>query len=112
MIEQIFDTGAFRITQGEPRCYMNISGGSGKAVYVHFCGTKTHLNFRTQTRPSGRVYPGRFGLSPANTRFIFPGNATHGTLVPPGFRTFARHAATADGTPLDPTVPGDILHVR
>jgi len=120
MTEPIFDADAFSITQGEPRRYTHISGGSGKAVYVHFCetcATKTHLTFERWPDRLG-VYagsfddPGWFEMSPDTTKFIFLDNAARGTLVPPGYRTFAQHAATADGTALDATVLDEVLHIR
>lgn len=120
MVEPIFDTAAFAVSHGTPRRYTHVSGGSGKEVYVHFCptcGTKTHLTFERWPDRLG-VYagtfdnPGWFKMSPANTRYIFLDNAARGTLVPPGYNTFARHAATADGKPPDPAVLKDVLHIR
>jgi hypothetical protein len=120
MVEPIFDIGAFHVTAGAPRRYAHVSGGSGKLVHVHFCpdcGTKTHLTFERWPDRLG-VYagtfdqPGWFEFSPANSKFIFLDNAARGTLVPPGFKTYGQHAAGPDGTPLEPRVLDEVLHLR
>lgn len=120
MVEPIFGVPDFHITKGTPKQYTHRSSGSGKCVYVHFCancGTKTHLTFERWPDKLG-VYagtfdaPGWFELSPENTKYIFRDNATRGTLFPAGFKTFAQHAATADGAPLDPEVLDEVLHLR
>lgn len=120
MVEPIFDVTAFSVTRGEVKRYTHVSGGSGKGVYVHFCyecGTKTHLTFERWPDRLG-VYsgtfddPGWFEFSPENSKFIFLDNAVRGTLIPAGFKTFAQHAAENDGTPLDPLVLDEVLHVR
>ncbi|WP_204113901.1 GFA family protein [Shimia biformata] len=120
MVEPIFDIDAFEITEGTPTRYVHISGGSGKEVQVHFCatcGTKTHLTFERWPDRLG-VYagtfddPGWFEFSPGNSKFIFLDSAARGTLVPSGFKVFREHAATPDGTPLDPEVFDEILHIR
>ncbi len=120
MVEPIFDLDAFAVTHGRPTRYVHVSGGSGKEVYVHFCatcGTKTHLTFERWPDRLG-VYagsfddPGWFDFTPENSKFIFLNAATRGTLVPPGFKTFAQHAATNDGTPLEPQILDEVLHIR
>lgn len=120
MVEPIFDVPAFRVTRGAPRRYTHISGGSGQEVYVHFCaecGTKTHLTFARWPDRLG-VYagsfddPGWFALTPDNSKYIFLDNAARGTLVPAGFKTYGQHAAGPDGTPLDPVILDEVLHLR
>lgn len=120
MVEPIFDLPAFAMTRGTPRRYVHVSGGSGKQVFVHFCatcGTKTHLTFERWPDRLG-VYcgtfddPGWFDVTPDTTKYIFLEEATRGTLVPPGFKTFARHATTPEGTPLEPEVLSEVLHIR
>ena len=119
MTEPIFHIDWFRITSGKPRVYTHISGGSGREVYAHFCdtcGTKTHLTFDRWPDRLG-VYagtfddPGWFELSPETAKFIFLDEAPRGTLVPPGYKTYGQHAATADGTPLDPMILSEVRHV-
>ncbi len=120
LVEPIFDTTAFRMTQGTPRIYVHVSTGSGREVYVHFCpdcGTKTHLTFARWPDRLG-VYagtfddPGWFEFSPENSKYIFTGEAARGTLIPAGFKTFAAHAATASGEALAPEVLDEVLHIR
>lgn len=120
MVEPIFDTEAFEITEGAPRSYTHVSSGSGKGVYVHFCetcGTKTHLTFERWPDRLG-IYsgtfddPGWFEFSPENSKFIFLDSAVRGTLVPAGFKTYREHAATNDGTPIEPEVLDAVLHLR
>jgi len=120
VIEPIFEIDDFTVTDGEPRRYAHVSSGSGKNVYVHFCGdcgTKTHLTFERWPDRLG-VYSGTFDdpnwfeMSPDNTKYFFLDSAARGTLVPAGFRTFAHHASETDGTPIAPSVLSDVLHVR
>ena len=120
MIEPIFDTADFAVTTGQPRVYTLASAGSGKEVYVHFCetcGTKTHLTFERWPDRMG-IYagtfddPGWFEFTPDNSKYIFVDEAARGTLVPAGFKTFARHAATLDGDPITPTILAETLHIR
>ena len=119
-IEPIFDRNAFRTMSGNAKSYTHISKGSGMELYVHFCGdcgTKTHLTFaRWPDRLA--VYagtfddPGWFDFSPENSKYIFLDSAVRGTMVPAGFKTYAQHAATSDGTPLDPEILTEALHIR
>ncbi len=120
MVEPIFDSTRFQITEGTPSRYVHVSGGSGKAVNVHFCatcGTKTHLTFERWPDRLG-VYagsfddPGWFAFTPENSKFIFLDDAVRGAMVPAGFKVFRQHAATADGTPLEPEVLHEVLHIR
>lgn len=120
MVEPIFDTDQFEIIAGTPARYGHVSGGSGKLVRVHFCatcGTKTHLGFERWPDRLG-VYagtfddPGWFEFEPENSKFIFLDDAVRGAMVPAGFKTYAQHAATADGDPLEPDILDEILHIR
>ncbi|GAB4287503.1 MAG: hypothetical protein Kow0058_07180 [Roseovarius sp.] len=120
MVEPIFEITAFAIAAGRPTRYTHVSAGSGREVYVHFCarcGTKTHLTFERWPERLG-VYAGTFDdpawfdLTPDNSKYIFLDDAVRGTLVPAGFKTYARHATTPEGAPLDPLVLDEILHIR
>ncbi|WP_052249144.1 GFA family protein [Leisingera sp. ANG-Vp] len=120
MIEPIFDTAQFQLSKGDPSRYVHVSAGSGKEVNVHFCaacGTKTHLTFQRWPDRLG-VYagtfddPGWFEFAPDNSKYIFLDDAVRGAMVPPGFKTFRQHAATADGTPLEPEILDEVLHIR
>jgi Uncharacterized conserved protein len=120
MVEPIFDTQDFEVTKGAPKTYTHISTGSGKGVYVHFCdacGTKTHLTFERWPDRLGLYAgtfddPGWYEFSPDNSKYIFLDSAVRGTLVPPGFKVYRQHAATAEGVPLDPEVLDEVLHLR
>lgn len=120
MVEPIFDVGAFVLLKGVPKRYAHTSSGSGKIVHVHFCpdcGTKSHLTFERWPDRLG-IYagtfddPGWFDLSPENSKYIFLDSAARGTLVPKGARTYSQHTASADGTPLEPRVLDEVLHLR
>jgi len=120
MVEPIFDIAHFAVTAGKPVRYDHVSGGSGKLVHVHFCascGTKTHLTFERWPDRLG-IYagtfddPGWFEFSPENSKFIFLEDAVRGAIVPAGFKTYAQHAATAEGTPLEPEILSEFLHIR
>lgn len=112
MVEPVFDAQDFRLLKGTPKTYTQISAGSGKEVYIHFCdtcGTKLFLTFERFADVVG-VYggtfddPNWFDLTPENSKQIFLGVAQRGTSIPPHVNTFVEHATTPDGTPIAPTV--------
>lgn len=112
MIEPIFDRDAFSFTAGTPRVFTLPSEGSGKDIHVHFCetcGTKLALTFERWPDRLG-IYigtlddPAAIPVTPENTKYIFASEARPGTILPPGFKIFDRHAAENDGTPLIPTI--------
>ena len=112
LVEPIFDRQDFSLTQGNPRMYEQVSAGSGKAVFVHFCadcGTKLHLSFERFADAIG-VYGGTFDdpnwfpITPENSKHIFLESAQRGVVIPAGINTFQQHATTNDGAPLDPVV--------
>lgn len=120
MVEPIFDLDAFAQTRGTPRSYTHVSEGSGKDVHIHFCetcGSKTHLTFERWPDRLGVCAgsfddPGWFQFTPETSKYIFLDEAARGTLVPAGFKTFARHAATLDGEPIAPEILRETLRVR
>lgn len=114
MIEPIFDHEPFAFSRGKPFVYTLPSDGSGKDIHVHFCckcGTKLALTFERWPDRLG-IYigtlddPAAITPTPENSKHIFVSEARPGTIIPSGFKTFARHAAENDGTPIDPTVHG------
>ncbi len=120
MIEPIFGTGAFACTSGAARVYNHTSAGSGLKVFVHFCetcGTKTHLTFERWPDIVG-VYAGTFDdpnwfdIVPETSKYIFRDSAQRGTLIPSGFPVYGQHATTNDGTPIEPVVLSNDLHIR
>ena len=112
MVEPIFERDRFRITRGEASEFTRPSDGSGQDIHVNFCatcGTKVALTFARWPDRLG-VYAGTFDhpdwfeMSPETTKHIFASEAVRGTVIPPGFNVFERHAADNDGTPLTPAV--------
>lgn len=110
MIEPIFERDSFTFTNNSPTIYTLPSEGSGKDVNVHFCekcGTKLALTFER--------WPDRIGIyigtlddpmsivsTEENSKHIFTSEARTGTILPPGFKLYDRHAAHNDGTPIEP----------
>ena len=112
MVEPVFDSADFAIIRGKPKRYTHVSEGSGKKIYVHFCnncGTKLFLTFERFEGAVG-VYGGTLDdpnwlkITPENSKHIFLGAAQNGTVIPPHFNTFDKHATENDGTPIDPTI--------
>jgi hypothetical protein len=112
LVEPIFDEKDFSITTDDVKTYQHRSEGSGKLVYVHFCGacgTKLYLSFERFPDIIG-VFGGTFDnpnwfeRTPGNTKHIFLGVAQHGTAIPAGINTYLAHATENDGTPITPTV--------
>jgi hypothetical protein len=109
MVEPIFQRGDFAVTAGTPTTYVQRSEGSGKVVTIHFCatcGTKLFLSFERFPDVIG-VYGGTFDdpnwfeVTPDNSRYIFLDVARHGTIIPPGVKTYSEHALRNDGTPAE-----------
>ncbi|MDF0600113.1 GFA family protein [Psychromarinibacter sp. C21-152] len=112
MIEPIYERDSFRVTSGTPSVFTLPSEGSGQDIHVHFCdrcGTKIALTFARWPDRAG-IYsgtlddPAALPVTPENTKHIFLDEARPGTLIPPGFATYRRHATLTDGTPVAPTV--------
>jgi len=112
MIEPIFERAPFTFTNNQPSVFTLPSQGSGKNVNVHFCagcGTKLALTFERWSDRIG-IYvgtldnPAEISITPDNTKHIFVSEARPGTILPPGFETFSRHATENDGTAIEPSV--------
>jgi hypothetical protein len=112
MIEPIFEYDTFTFTAGNPSVYTLASEGSGKDIHVHFCancGTKLALTFERWSDRLG-IYvgtlddPQSIAITPDNSKLIFIDEARAGTILPPGFKTFKRHATENDGTQIDPVI--------
>ena len=112
MIEPIFERQSFTFRQGDVRVYTLPSDGSGKDINVHFCqkcGTKLALTFERWPDRIG-IYVGTLDdptavtATPDNSKHIFVSEARPGTILPPGSKTFDRHATENDGTPIDPFI--------
>lgn len=112
LVEPVFDNADFAMVCGKPKRYTHLSEGSGKKVYVHFCGncgTKLFLTFERFESAVG-VYGGTLDdpnwliIMPENSKHIFLGVARKGTIIPPHFNTFEKHATENDGSPIEPTI--------
>ncbi len=112
MIEPIFERASFAFTGDHPTVYTLPSKGSGKDVNVHFCancGTKLALTFERWPDRIG-IYVGTLddataiSATPENSKHIFVSEARAGTILPPGYKTFDRHATEIDGTPIEPAI--------
>lgn len=120
MIEPIFERAPFTFSGNDPSIYTLPSEGSGKAITIHFCaqcGTKLALTFERWPDRIG-IYAGTLDdttaipVTPKNSKHIFVSEARPGTILPPGFKTFDRHATENDGTPIEPTVHASPFSVR
>ncbi len=112
LVEPVFESADFTVIRGTPKRYTHLSEGSGKKVYIHFCdncGTKLFLTFERFEGAVG-VYGGTLDdpnwlkITPENSKHIFLGVAQRGTVIPPHFDTFDKHATENDGTPIAATV--------
>ncbi|TYC77967.1 GFA family protein [Stappia sp. BW2] len=112
LVEPVFESADFTVIRGTPKRYTHLSEGSGKKVYIHFCdncGTKLFLTFERFEGFVG-VYGGTLDdpnwlkITPENSKHIFLGVAQRGTVIPPHFDTFDKHATENDGTPIAATV--------
>lgn len=112
MIEPIFEREGFVFTRGKPSQYTLPSEGSGKDVHIHFCskcGTKLALTFERWPDRLG-IYigtlndPTSISVTPDNSKHIFVSEARPGTMLPPSFKIFERHAAENDGAPIEPII--------
>ena len=112
MIGPIFERDGFAFSGAEPSVYTLASEGSGKDINIHFratCGTKLAMTFARWPDRIG-IYigtlddPASITPTPENSKHIFVSEARPGTILPSDCKTFSRHAAENDGTPIEPTV--------
>ncbi len=112
MVEPIFDIGAFGMVSGAPKIWGQLSEGSGKHVWLHFCGacgTRLYLSFERFDQIIG-VFAGTFDdpnwfeISPDNARHIFLSSAMRGTIIPANIETYAEHNTALDGTRRAPVI--------
>lgn len=105
LVETIFEKKNFRQVQGTPSVYEHRSDGSGKLIYIHFCGscgTKTHMFFERFPDIVG-VFSGTFDekdwfeRTRENTLHFFLSTAPKGTVLPAGFEVYDAHYWIADG---------------
>jgi len=104
MVDVLFPTHAFEVTQGNLTVFRHVSEGSGKTVHVHFCeacGGRTHLTFDAIPGMVG-IYAGTFDkvgwFGSANTSYIFAGSAPPGTVFPANADVYVNGFLNADGS--------------
>jgi hypothetical protein len=96
------------------------SDGSGQDINVHYCtdcGTKLALTFARWPDRLG-IYvgtlddPDAIRVSGENAKQIFVSEARPDTVIFADLPTFLRHPAENDGTPIDPTIPGQAIRAE
>ncbi len=112
MVEPVFDIAAFGMTAGSPKVWGQLSEGSGKHVWLHFCGacgTRLYLGFERFDGVVGVFAgtfdnPGWFEATPDNSRHIFLSSAMRGAIIPANTETYAEHVTDRSGNPRDPVI--------
>ena len=110
LVDALFRRDHFRLLQGTPRVYDQLSEGSGNIVHIQFCaccGTKLWLEFQRFPGLVGIFAgtlddPNAFDRSPARTHYIFADQAADWTVLPAGARVYPGDTAQADGTRVVP----------
>lgn len=111
MFEPIWAAELLSIVRGEPETCLTVSEGSGKEVFVHFCGncgTKLYLRFERFPDAVG-VYGGTLdepasAVAGAENSCIFLDEACAGSVIPASVETWRRHRITNAGEPIAPVV--------
>ncbi len=112
LVEHCFFSGDVELTRGTPKVYTHVSAGSGKEVYLQFCGDcGSHVFMTFQRFPdSHNIFtttldePAEVGYDPDGLQYLFRDCAQSGTVTPAGYEAFAGHCAPADGTDARSTV--------
>lgn len=112
MIEPIFTHDSFSLTRGTPKTWSQLSEGSGKHLWLHFCpdcGGRLYLTFERFDQIVG-VFAGSFDqpdwfdITPENSKHIYLSEARRGTIIPPQIETYARHVTDREGIPRPATI--------
>lgn len=119
LVEPVFRRQDVAFSGIAARHYDHSSDTSLKRVTVNFCGrcgTTIYLDlerFPDILGLCGGTFddPNWFERNPAKCRHIFTRSAQEGTVLPPGFDTFAEHALKLDGSPNRPVVLAHALMV-
>lgn len=106
LVEHCFQKPEIEILRGTCRTYTHVSTGSGKEVYLHFCGDcgshlfmtfqrfeETMNTFTATLDDSWEVSHG-----PEALRYLFVEAAQSATVTPAGFEAFDGHCSPADGS--------------
>ena len=111
MFEPVWRKNAQEILCGAPEMFALRSEGSGKQVFIHFCGrcgTKLYLTFERFPDAVG-IYGGTLddpaaAVAGADETVIFLDEAPEGVVIPAGTKTWRRHKMTNEGKPIEPAV--------
>lgn len=114
-VAHVFPEDAFKVTLGQPKCYTHISEGSGKSIWVRFCGECGCRLYLSLERFPGTVgvyagsldKPNAFAVRSPVSKQIFLSSGRHGTIVPPNVESFWEHAIDKNGAPLEAEVFDD-----
>lgn len=106
LVEHCFTKDEVDLLSGTPKTYTHVSDGSGKKVYVHFCGDCGSHLFLTLERweETQNIFtttlddPKDVDYGPDTLRYLFLDSAQSGTVTPAGFHAFAGHCDPADGS--------------
>ena len=119
LVEPIFSRELVTLLSAAPAIFEHRSKGSGKRVWVHFCGRcGAHLMLSFERFPKvvgmfGGTFddPNWFERGPGTARHIFVGSAHYGVVLPAGVELYEGHAIALDGTPNPPRVLDEPLVV-
>lgn len=106
LVEPIFRCEDVEFTGEAPKVYERLSGGSGQAVRVNFCGqcgTTLFLSFDRFPTVFGLCAgafddPNWFERGPGQGWHIFTRHAQKGVVLPAGMQIFEDHALALDGS--------------
>lgn len=112
LVEPIFREADVAFSGATPKVHARRSEGSGKQVFVHFCGAcGTTLGLKFERFPgvvgvAGGTFddPSWFDRGPGRSRHIFTRFAQAGVVLPAGVDTYADHFYAADGSANTPVV--------
>ena len=105
-VEAIFRKASVTFTRGEPRMFAHRSEGSGKMVYVHFCGEcGTNVSLTFDRFPDARAIMRGTLDDPNGVRVdahIFTRTAQVGMVLPANVDCFDEHRLDLEGSPRVP----------
>ena len=112
LVETVFEKDQFQLTRGTPTEYVHVSEGSGRRIFIQFCGicgTKTHMFFERFPSIVG-VFTGTFDEKDwfERTRetalHFFLSSAPKGTVLPAGYEIYDAHYWLSEGVPGTPQI--------
>lgn len=105
-VEAIFPKASVTFTREEPRTFTHRSEGSGKLVFVHFCGEcGTAVSLTFERFPDARAVMRGTLDHPNSVRIdahIYTRSAQIGTVLPADIDCFEEHRLDLEGSPRTP----------